>query len=187
MIMVVLTHWPITHSRDNQNQIPWKNARIQPAVSLIMLTSNPEDACRETAITSQSPGTGWQGESLLAREHPMDIEMSDQLFYQQRNLKDRIASFQAYKPHKLRYCSIIIQYHARETINYDSFPITLLVSEFVGAELLSGFLDKDLQKSTGPRHAVRSLRILFPAPLRGDSQPSRQALSAALLACSLPG
>lgn len=94
----------------------------------------------------QSLGTGWEGEVFLVREHPTDIERAVKLFYPKRNLKDRTANFYARKLHKLRHCSIAIQYHNRETITYRGVPITLLVSEFVEGELLSRFLDRQAGK-----------------------------------------
>ena len=94
----------------------------------------------------QSLGTGWEGEVFLVREHPTDIERAVKLFYPKRNLKDRTANFYARKLHKLRHCSIAIQYHNRETITYHGVPITLLVSEFVEGELLCRFLDRQAGK-----------------------------------------
>ena len=87
-------------------------------------------------------GTGWEGEVFLVREHPAGIERAIKLFYPHRNPKDRTATFYARKLHKLRHCSIAIQYHTRETITYRGFQITFLVSEFVEGELLSSFLGR---------------------------------------------
>jgi len=108
----------------------------------------------------QSLGTGWEGEAFLVREHPTDIERAVKLFYPQRNLKDRTANFYARKLHKLRHCSIVIQYHSRETITYHSLPITLLVSEFVEGELLTGFLQRQPGKRLTPFQALHLLHAL---------------------------
>ena len=108
----------------------------------------------------QSLGTGWEGEAFLVREHPTDIERAVKLFYPQRNLKDRTANFYARKLHKLRHCSIVIQYHSRETITYHSLPITLLVSEFVEGELLTGFHERQPGKRLTPFQGLHLLHAL---------------------------
>jgi len=108
----------------------------------------------------QTLGTGWEGEVFLVREHPTDIERAVKLFYPQRNLKDRTANCYARKLHKLRHCSIAIQYHTRETITYHSLPITVLVSEFVEGELLSSFLERQPGKRITAFQALHLLHAL---------------------------
>lgn len=108
----------------------------------------------------QPLGTGWEGEVFLVREHPTGIERAVKLFYPHRNLKDRTANFYARKLHKLRHCSIAIQYHTRETITYHTVPITFLVSEFVEGELLTSFLDRQPGKRLTPFQALHLLHAL---------------------------
>jgi serine/threonine protein kinase len=108
----------------------------------------------------QSLGTGWEGEVFLVREHPTGIERAIKLFYPHRNLKDRTANFYARKLHKLRHCSIAIQYHTRETITYRGFPITFLVSEFVEGELLTSFLGRQPGKRLTPFQGLHLLHAL---------------------------
>ena len=108
----------------------------------------------------QSLGTGWEGEVFLVREHPTGIERAVKLFYPHRNLKDRTANFYARKLHKLRHCSIAIQYHTRETITYRTVPITFLVSEFVEGELLTSFLGRQPGKRLTPFQALHLLHAL---------------------------
>jgi serine/threonine protein kinase len=108
----------------------------------------------------QPLGTGWEGQVFLVREHPTGIERAVKLFYPQRNLKDRTANFYACKLHKLRHCSIAIQYHTRETITYRGFPITLLVSEFVEGELLTSFLERQPGKRLSPFQGLHLLYAL---------------------------
>jgi tRNA A-37 threonylcarbamoyl transferase component Bud32 len=108
----------------------------------------------------QSLGTGWEGEVFLVREHPTDIERAVKLFYPRRNVKDRTANFYARKLHKLRHCSVAIQYHTRETITYRGFPITLLVSEFVEGELLTSFLARQPGKRLTPFQGLHLLHAL---------------------------
>jgi tRNA A-37 threonylcarbamoyl transferase component Bud32 len=108
----------------------------------------------------QPLGTGWEGEVFLVREHPTGIERAVKLFYPHRNLKDRTANFYARKLHKLRHCSIVIQYHTRETITYRTVPITFLVSEFVEGELLTSFLGRQPGKRLTPFQALHLLHAL---------------------------
>ena len=107
-----------------------------------------------------SLGNGWQGEVFLVREHPTGIERAAKLFFPQRNPGDRTANMYARKLHKLRHCPIAIQYHTRETITYRGIPMTLLVSEFVEGELLSGFLARQPGKRLTPFQGLHLLHAL---------------------------
>jgi len=108
----------------------------------------------------QPLGAGWEGEVFLVRELPTGIERAVKLFYPHRNLRDRAANFYARKLHKLRHCSIAIQYHTSETITYRGFPVTLLVSDFVDGELLTTFLNRQSGKRLTPFQALHLLHAL---------------------------
>lgn len=105
-------------------------------------------------------GAGWEGEVFLVREQATDIERAVKLFYPQRNPGDATANFNAKKMHKLRHCPIAIQYHTRETMSYRGVPITLLVSEFVEGEQLSGFLARQPGKRLTPFQGLHLLHAL---------------------------
>ena len=105
-------------------------------------------------------GAGWEGEVFLVRERHTGIERAIKLFYPHRNPRDRAASFYARKLHKLRHCSIAIQYHTSETITYRGFPVTLLVSDFVEGELLTRFLDRQPGKRLTPFQGLHLLHAL---------------------------
>ncbi|UCE88907.1 MAG: protein kinase, partial [Pseudomonadota bacterium] len=85
-------------------------------------------------------GAGWEGEVYLVNEIATGIERAAKFFYPQRNPKNRSLLFYARKLHKLRNCSIVIQYHTQETITFHHQPISFLVSDYVEGELLSDFL-----------------------------------------------
>lgn len=108
----------------------------------------------------QQLGRGWEGEVFLVRERNTSIERAVKLFYPQRNPRDRVASLNARKLHKLRHCPIAIQYHTSETITCQRIPITLLVSDFVEGELLSDFLARQPGKRLRAYPALHLLHAL---------------------------
>ena len=75
-------------------------------------------------------GSGWEGEVYKICEVKTGIEKAAKLFYPQKNLKDKAAKNYAQKLHKLRQCSLLIQYHTQEEILYNKIPITVLISEY---------------------------------------------------------
>jgi len=85
-------------------------------------------------------GGGWEGEVYLVRERGTGIERAVKLFYSKRNPGNRTARRYARKLHKLRNCSMVIQYHTDEKLELKQEPVTALVSEYVEGELLSDFL-----------------------------------------------
>ncbi len=85
-------------------------------------------------------GAGWEGEVYKVYENKTGIERAAKFFYPQRNLRDRTSKFYAQKLHKLRQCSLLIQYHTREEVKFNKTAITVLISEYVEGELLSNFL-----------------------------------------------
>jgi tRNA A-37 threonylcarbamoyl transferase component Bud32 len=85
-------------------------------------------------------GSGWEGQVYRLRELATGVERAGKLFFPHRNEKNKTAIFYAKKLHKLRHCPILIQYHTQETIRYERQDVTLLVSEYVEGELLSGFV-----------------------------------------------
>ncbi len=108
----------------------------------------------------RSLGTGWEGEVYLVRECATGIERAVKLFFPHRNQRDKAAKYYAAKLHKLRNCSIVIQYHTQETLQLRGVPITALVSEFVEGELLSDFLARQPGKRLSPFQALHLLHAL---------------------------
>lgn len=102
-------------------------------------------------------GSGWEGEVYHVREKVIGIERAAKLFFPQRNLHNRATKFYARKLHKLRHCTILIQYHTQEQIRRHGMPVTILVSEYVRGELLGNFL----AHQTGKRlHSFEGLHLL---------------------------
>ncbi|MCB0421760.1 MAG: serine/threonine protein kinase, partial [Bdellovibrionales bacterium] len=86
-------------------------------------------------------GQGWEGEVYLVREVQTGIDRVAKIFYPQRNLNNRAALFYAKKLHKLRNCTVLIQYLTQDTFRFKGHALTYLVSEYVEGIPLSEFLD----------------------------------------------
>ena len=105
-------------------------------------------------------GSGWEGEVYKIRERNTGIERAAKLFFPHRNMHNRASKFYAKKLHKLRHCSIVIQYHTEEQIAYLKTPVTVLVSEYVEGDLLSNFLNRQPGKRLSPFQAIHLLHAL---------------------------
>jgi len=105
-------------------------------------------------------GSGWEGEVYKIRERNTGIERAAKLFFPHRNPRNKTSKFYAQKLHKLRHCSIIIQYHTEEQITYRKTPITILVSDYVEGELLSDFLKRQPGQRLSPFQAIHLLHAL---------------------------
>ncbi len=105
-------------------------------------------------------GSGWEGEVYKIYEVKTGIEKAAKLFFPHRNLKDKAAKKYAQKLHKLRQCSLLIQYHTQEEIFYKKIPITVLISEYVEGVLLSEFLLNFRGKKMAPYIALHLLYAL---------------------------
>jgi serine/threonine protein kinase len=105
-------------------------------------------------------GAGWRGEVYLIREKSTGIERAAKLFFPERNPRNKVAKTYARKLHTLRNCPFVIHYHAEETIVIRRTPITVLISEYVAGELLSGFLQRQPGKRVTPFHALHLLYAL---------------------------
>lgn len=105
-------------------------------------------------------GGGWEGEVYKVCELGTRIERAAKFFYPQRNPRNRAVRFYARKHHKLRHCSILIQYHTLETIQLQEQQISFLVSDYVEGELLTTFLSKQPRKRLNPFQALHLLHTL---------------------------
>jgi hypothetical protein len=105
-------------------------------------------------------GSGWEGEVYLIREQATGIERAAKLFFPQRNPNNRTAKQYALKLHKLRHCSILIQYLTQEVIRIRRQPITLFISEYVEGELLSDMLKRYRGNRLPPFEALHLLYAL---------------------------
>ena len=105
-------------------------------------------------------GSGWEGEVFRIRERSTGIERAAKIFFPHRNRRDKSSKFYARKLHKLRDCPILIQYHSQETISYNDYPVTVLISELVEGEPLSDFLTRHPGKRITPFQGVILLHAL---------------------------
>lgn len=105
-------------------------------------------------------GSGWEGEVYRVVETRTGIERAAKLFFPQRNIRNRTSKLYAKKLHKLRHCSLLIQYHTEEVITIKRTPITMLISEYVEGDLLSKFLKGLPGKRLAPFEALHFLYAL---------------------------
>lgn len=99
-------------------------------------------------------GNGWEAEVYLVKERRLGIELALKIFFPHRNTKNSVAKYHAKKLHKLRDCSILIQYHAMETYVHKGIKATYLVSEYIDGQLLSSFLRQQPKKRMHPFQAL---------------------------------
>ena len=72
-------------------------------------------------------GRGWEGEVYKIRELRTDIEYAAKLFFPKRDPRQRSVVAYARKLHRLRHCSMVIQYHNEEQIQVKGRSVTCLL------------------------------------------------------------
>lgn len=102
-------------------------------------------------------GSGWEGEVYKVIEVRTGIERTAKLFYPHRNEKNRTLRRYAQKLHKLRKCPILIKYATEEVFRYKRIPVSFLISEYVGGDLLVDFLSTRPGKRLAPFEALHLL------------------------------
>jgi len=105
-------------------------------------------------------GSGWEGEVYRVKERNTGVERAAKVFFPQRNRYDRATKFYARKLHRLRHCSILIQYHTQERIVFHREPTIVLISEYVEGELLSDFVRRQPGKHLTPFESLHLLHAL---------------------------
>ena len=105
-------------------------------------------------------GTGWEGEVYKVREIETGIERAAKFFFPHRNRRNRESVNYAKKLHKLRSCSILIQYHTQERMRFRGEVLPFLVSEYVEGELLSEFLKRQPGKRLSTFQGIHLLHAL---------------------------
>jgi serine/threonine protein kinase len=105
-------------------------------------------------------GSGWEGEVYTVRETMTGIERAAKFFFPERNKRNKSLIFYAKKLHKLRNCSILIQYATQETLWMRGEKVSFLVSDFVEGEPLHFFLERQSGKRLPPFQAVHLLHSL---------------------------
>ena len=105
-------------------------------------------------------GSGWEGEVYKVREINTHIERAAKLFFPDRNVNGKVSKKYAQKLHKLRSCSILIQYHAEEILTIKRQNVSLLISEYIEGEILSQFLRRFYRGVLQPFQALHLLHAL---------------------------
>lgn len=105
-------------------------------------------------------GHGYEGEVYIVKELLTGIERAAKFFFPQRNLRNKTVKFYAKKLHKLRNCSILIQYITQETVLFDGIEVTYLVSDYVEGGPLDEFLKRQKNKRLTPFKALHLLYAL---------------------------
>lgn len=105
-------------------------------------------------------GSGWEGEVYQIAELRTGIHRAAKLFYPQRNLRHSSSKYYAKQLHKLRHCTIVIQYHTEERIKFDGHEVVALISEYVEGELLTKMLKRFSGRRLTPYQALHLLYAL---------------------------
>jgi len=105
-------------------------------------------------------GEGWEGEVYQIKETLTGILRAAKFFFPQRNVGNKSARSYALKLHRLRSCSMLIQYLTQGLIIYEDVPITYLVSEFIEGEPLDEYLKRQKGKRLSPFQSLHLLHSL---------------------------
>lgn len=103
-------------------------------------------------------GGGWEGEVYRVMEIRTGIERAAKIFYPQRNLNNRTLKRCAQRLHKLRGCPIVLKYHTDEVFTFRRIPVSFMVSEYVGGEMLLDFLKS---RPGGRLQPFEALHLLY--------------------------
>lgn len=106
-------------------------------------------------------GSGWEGEVYKVVEVATGIERAAKFFLPIRNKNNRSAKFYAKKLHKLRSCSILIQYITQENLIFKGEKITFLISDYVEGKTLSSFLKFQKRKRLSPFQSLLFIHSLI--------------------------
>lgn len=112
-------------------------------------------------VVEERLGGGYEGEVYRVTEERTGITRTAKLFFPHRNEKDREASKFAQKLEKLRYCSIVIQYHHAETMKIRRHAVTCLISEYVNGVQLSNYIQSHHGKRMPPFKALHMFYALM--------------------------
>lgn len=105
-------------------------------------------------------GGGWEGEVYKVEEISTGIVRAAKFFLPVRNKNNINARRYAKKLHKLRSCSILIQYFTQETMLFKGEKVTYLISDYVEGETLSAFLNNFRGSKLPPYEALHLLHSL---------------------------
>lgn len=95
-------------------------------------------------------GRGYEGEVYRVRERRTGVTRAAKLFFPHRNERDQAVRRYARKLERLRDCPLLMKYHHSETIEFETGPVTVLISEYIEGEILDNFV----RRQPGKRLAV---------------------------------
>ena len=87
-------------------------------------------------------GAGLEGEVYKIEEANTGIHRAAKVFFPRHNPGGKACRTLSRKLHKLRDCSILIQYHHQETIPFRRTPVEVMISEYIDGEPLKEFLHR---------------------------------------------
>ena len=105
-------------------------------------------------------GKGWEGEVYSINELETGVERAAKIFYPKRNQKNKTSTLYAKKLHKLRRCSILMQYLTQEKLRFRGNQYSYLISEFIEGRLCWSFSNVVLVKEcTHTRRSTCSMHF----------------------------
>jgi hypothetical protein len=102
-------------------------------------------------------GGGTEGEVFQIRELDTGIRRAAKIYYPHRDPKRRSATRHAQKLNKLRYCSIVLQYHHSEIITVKRQRCVAMISDLYAGTPLERWLHKHRRKCLTPYPALHVL------------------------------
>ena len=104
------------------------------------VTLGPGDTLAGKYTIEEVLGQGYEGAVFRAREKGTGIERSLKIYDPRRDPRNRNVRWSARKLHKLRDCSVLVQYRTQETITLEGRRLAMLVADYVPGENLASFL-----------------------------------------------
>jgi serine/threonine protein kinase len=105
-------------------------------------------------------GGGWEGEVYKVEERRTGIIRAAKLFYPSDRGREAPLLRYARKLYKLRFCSIVTQYHHRDSARISGQNVDFLVSDIADGEMLSSYLERQRKKRLPPFEALHLLYAL---------------------------
>ncbi len=105
-------------------------------------------------------GSGWEGEVYKVEERRTGIIRAAKIFYDHRALTAHRLRRYTRKLYKLRSCPIVTQYHHRDLARVGRRSVEIMVSDFVGGELLSSFIGRQPRKRLTSFEALHLIHAL---------------------------
>jgi serine/threonine protein kinase len=99
-------------------------------------------------------GAGYEGEVYHLTEHKTGIERVIKFFYPHRHRDPRRSIRLARKLHRLRHCSVILQYHHHGELAWQGRKIPYMVSDLASGQMLHQLIQRQPRKRFHPFEAL---------------------------------